>query len=303
MTPKKCLIVPSVMFALIACGIAQAQTVGRTAALSEIPVTGSPRYREAVSNFLKGNEPKIVGGKLAAKNAYPWQVSLGVSWIDDPYRAHFCGGTILSENWIVTAAHCLVDTAPKDIIVTAGTNELGVGGVRHNVNRIVVKSNYDPKTSNNDIALIELFKPLTFAAAVKSIPVVGAASETEQMKPGTLATVLGWGYTAEGGSKVRDLRFVDVPVVERVTCNRPLAYDGRVTANMICAGDLVGGKDSCQGDSGGPLTVNTTTGPQLAGIVSWGEGCARPNLVGIYTRAPIYVSWIAACIADPANCK
>jgi len=107
----------------------------------------------------------------------------------------------------------------------------------------------------------------------------------------------------EGGRKVRDLRFVDVPFVARGACNRPLAYDGRITDNMICAGQAVGGQDSCQGDSGGPLTVNTQTTPKLAGVVSWGDGCARPNKVGVYARVANYAPWIAACIAKPSECK
>lgn len=198
--------------------------------------------------------------------------------------------------------------AAKDIIVTAGTNELGVGGQRRNANRIIVKSSYTVRPTgegDSDIALIELLEPLILGPGVRAIAVVELAAEPELMKPGTLATVIGWGRTAEGGgNKVRDLRFVEVPLVDRdADCNRPLAYDGRISTNMICAGKLVGGKDSCQGDSGGPLTVQTTTGPQLAGIVSWGDGCARPNLVGVYTRAPVYAAWVKACVADSANCK
>lgn len=175
--------------------------------------------------------------------------------------------------------------------------------MRRTVNRIVVKSNYDSKTSNNDIALIELFQPLILGDSIKAISAVNATTEFEAMKPGAKATVVGWGLEVEGGEKVRTLRFVDVPLVDRATCNRPLSYDGRITANMICAGEMVGGKDSCQGDSGGPLTVNTSSGPQLAGVVSWGEGCARPNLVGVYTRVPIFAEWIASCVANPIACK
>ncbi len=108
----------------------------------------------------------------------------------------------------------------------------------------------------------------------------------------------------EGGNVVRDLRFLDsLPLVLRASCNGPLAYDGRITNNMICAGVQAGGMDSCQGDSGGPLTVSTTTTPKLAGIVSWGDGCARPNKVGVYTRVANYVDWVQQCVSGSATCN
>ena len=121
---------------------------------------------------------------------------------------------------------------------------------------------------------------------------------------GTPFVVTGWGATTEGGSKVRDLRFIDnLPFVTRTDCNAPLSYNGAITENMICAGVRSGGVDSCQGDSGGPLTFETGTAPKLAGVVSWGEGCARPNKVGVYTRVANYVDWVRACTTDPLTCN
>jgi secreted trypsin-like serine protease len=283
---------------------AGAQAARNIALSTSQPRGGSAPFREAVDRFLQRKEPKIVGGQVAPVGAYPWQVSLGVSWIADPYHAHFCGGTVYSASWIVTAAHCLEDTPPRDVIVTAGTNTLSTNGTRRNVNRIIVKSDFNrPTRWDNDIALIELFDPLPLGEAIKAIPVLTSAEELNLLKPDMPVVVVGWGATTEGGKKVRDLRFVEVPFVDRATCNRPLAYDGKITTNMLCAGQAAGGQDSCQGDSGGPLTVNTLTAPALAGVVSWGEGCARPNKVGIYARAANYVNWIAACVARPTECK
>jgi secreted trypsin-like serine protease len=284
-------------------GMSPAQQAGREPGLSEVAPGGPEDYRAAVASYFSGSETKIVGGKQAPLNAFPWQASIEVSWIDDPYRAHFCGGTIYADKWIVTAAHCVVSLSPKEISVTVGTNQLGSGGARFTVNRVISKSNYDPKTKEHDIALLELVRPLTFGSAVKSIPIVTPEQEPALMKPGADATVVGWGSTSADGKAVRDLRYVTVPIVDRTVCNRPLAYDGQVTANMLCAGEVLGGKDSCQGDSGGPLTVDTSTGPKLAGVVSFGKGCALPNLVGIYTRAPNYLAWITSCIASPSACQ
>lgn len=98
--------------------------------------SGSGPYNEAISNHISGTEPKIVGGKQAPAGSFPWQVSLGVSWFADPYREHFCGGTAYSATWIITAAHCVQNMEPTKIVVTAGTHQLGDGGIRRNVKQI-----------------------------------------------------------------------------------------------------------------------------------------------------------------------
>lgn len=90
---------------------------------------------------------------------------------------------------------------------------------------------------------------------------------------------------------------------ERTQCNRPLPYDGRISKNMLCAGEEIGGKDSCQGDSGGPLTASTRTKPLLVGVVSWGDGCGLPRRVGIYTRVANFAGWIKSCTADATKCN
>lgn len=273
--------------------------------LDDDPATqGSAPYKEAVRRFLRGEEPKIVGGKVAPDGAYPWQVSLGVSWITDPYRAHFCGGSIHSDKWIITAAHCTYGLMPSQIAVTAGTNRLAGSSTRRNVRRIIVHKNYNDDTTDNDISLLELQAPLPLSDLIKAVPLMAQSAEGALLAEGAPLVVTGWGATVEGGNKVRDLRYLDgIPFVPRVRCNRPLAYDGRVTNNMFCAGFEAGGGDSCQGDSGGPITVETATAPKLAGIVSWGDGCARPNKVGIYTRLVNYLSWIGTCVSNSPDCN
>jgi secreted trypsin-like serine protease len=271
--------------------------------LSSESIGGSAPYRDAVQRYLKNVEPKIVGGRPAQPGAFPWQVSLSVSWIAEAERAHFCGGTVYSDSWIVTAAHCVEDTAARDLVVVAGTNKLGMGGTRHNVERIIVNKDYNKATSDNDIALLQLRQPLSLNNNVKAIPLATSGTEGNLLKKDSPLVVTGWGATTEGGHSVRDLRFVEVPYVERDTCNRPLAYDGRITKNMICAGVDAGGKDSCQGDSGGPLTANTGSATTLVGVVSWGEGCAQPNRVGVYTRVANYADWVKGCASDPEKCE
>jgi secreted trypsin-like serine protease len=283
---------------------AQPQPASTASRLADTPIVGSDDYVDTVKAFFEGREPKIVGGKSAPISAFPWQVSLGISWIADDYRAHFCGGSVYSATWIVTAAHCVAKTSARDVIVTAGTDQLGKNGIRRNVRRIIVKSDYVAKTHDNDIALLELTSPLPMddITKIKAIALLSSGEDQLVLKDGVPLNVSGWGATQFGGESVRKLQFATIPLVATKMCNRALAYDGQITNNMICAGQMSGGTDSCQGDSGGPLALESSTNPRLAGIVSWGEGCARPNKVGVYTRVANYVSWVAACTASPASC-
>lgn len=271
--------------------------------LDNAPVTGSPEYQAAVKAFRNGEKKKIVGGKEAPEGAYPWQVSLIVSWIANPGDGHFCGGSILNDRWILTAAHCVVKNRPRDIHVVSGTNKLEATAVRSNIRRIIVHRGYKPKKEDNDIALLELYKPLQLGPKTASIDLLSPADENTSLTPGAPLTVSGWGAAKEGGSTVLDLQFVPVPFVSRETCNKPPSYWGAVSENMICAGKATGGVDSCQGDSGGPLITSTpSTPPRLAGVVSWGEGCAQPFKYGVYTRVAKYVDWVATCTGKPDKC-
>jgi secreted trypsin-like serine protease len=280
-----------------------AQTPAARLELRTAPTRGSPDFDDTVDRYLNKKQPKIVGGIAAPDGAHPWQVSLTVSWIADPGQAHFCGGSIFNDRWIVTAAHCLVRLRPEDVVVVTGTNTLQQGVVRANAVRLLVHKDYSPQTSDNDIALIELFQPLAAGPKTKPIALLETAQEGTALTSGRALLVTGWGATSEGGGVVRPLQQVTVPFVTREVCNDPLSYNGKVTSNMICAGKAEGGQDSCQGDSGGPLVDDPSGTPRLAGVVSWGEGCARPGKFGIYTRVPNYTAWIARCTATPDSCQ
>ena len=281
-----------------------AQTQASRLELRTAPTRGSPDFDDTVDRYLNKKQPKIVGGIAAADGAYPWQVSPTVSWIADPGQAHFCGGSIYNDRWIVTAAHCLAKLRPEDVVVVTGTNVLRQGVLRINAVRLLVHKDYVPQTNNNDVGLIELFQPLVVGPKTKPIALLETAQEGTVLTSSRSLIVTGWGATSEGGGVVRQLQQVTVPFVTREICNDPLSYNGRINANMICAGKAEGGADSCQGDSGGPL-VDDPSGPtpRLAGIVSWGEGCARPGKFGIYTRVANYTAWIARCTATPDTCQ
>jgi secreted trypsin-like serine protease len=267
-----------------------------------VETRGSQDYRKRVEEFLAGQTNKVVGGAVAPAGAYPWQVALLVSWIAEPHQAQFCGGSIRNSKWIVTAAHCVTGNQPQDIHVVAGVNVLSPGAVRVNVKRIISHRNYNADTQDNDIALLETLNDLALDDRKKAIELLTVAEEDQALAAGQMLTVTGWGATQQGGSTVRDLRFVDIPPVTRATCNQPASYHNRITENMICAGRALGGQDSCQGDSGGPLVTKSATTPKLAGVVSWGEGCAQAGKYGVYTRVTRYNQWVDQCMAQPSSC-
>jgi secreted trypsin-like serine protease len=270
-------------------GAAQEPTAGTFKA------TGNTDYDDAVMRFIKGDAPKIVGGVPATPGAYPWQVSLVVSNISDAGRAHFCGGSIHSARWIITAAHCMAGLTSSQFQAIVGTHTLSKSSDRQSVKRRIIHGDYQ-KTArhDSDIALIELEQALDLSGSAKPVTVLSTADESGILVEDRELIVTGWGATVQGGGVVRDLRQVRIPFTTRQTCSDPLSYGNLITDTMICAGLAAGGMDSCQGDSGGPL-VSTTSPALLVGIVSWGEGCARPAKYGVYTRIANFKSWIDAC--------
>ncbi len=234
-------------------------------------------------------DPKIVGGSPSAAGSWPWQVQLSFSggWT--------CGGSILSADWIVTAAHCVEDggsiVAANTVTVRAGATAWGSGTVR-TVSQVIAHSSYSPSTYDNDIALLRLSTPLTFGSSIGAVEPLLAADEATLAANGIQGTVTGWGTTSSGGSGSSLLRQVTLPMISTASCKLS-AYGSEITDNMICAGLGTGEKDSCQGDSGGPLVVpNRRGGWLLAGVVSWGEGCAQASYPGVYSRVSRYTAWL-----------
>lgn len=244
--------------------------------------------------------PQIVGGEKAAPGEFPWQVALLDSSINNTFNAQFCGGALIDERWVVTAAHCVFDgrvEPPGAVDILVGTTSLKSGGIRIDLDTIVVHPRYNERTSENDIALLRLVEPVD----VETLPVVTLGEETALTSAGTLATAIGWGDTLVKGERFPvDLRKVNVPIVTNRVCNGPRSYAGEVRPKMLCAGFAAGGKDSCQGDSGGPLVVpDGDGGLALAGITSWGARCAAPNKYGVYTRVARFATWIEKVLAAP----
>ncbi len=264
-------------------------------------------YDEALARHARHETSKIIGGEEAVDGSLPWQVSLGVARINDARAAHFCGGSVVSATWIVTAAHCVTRLTPDKVQVVAGSNTLKPGMPRYAVKRIIVHPAFATATMDRDIALLELAQPLPMGERIQAIGLLRTGQEKRNLVKDAALTVTGWGVTVEAGVAVASLRALDVPLVLRRSCNRALAYDGAISSNMICAGYPTGGRDACQGDSGGPLTIDLEIGgkrtPTLAGIVSWGDGCAHVDKVGVYTRVAKFTAWVGACIASGPGCQ
>lgn len=231
---------------------------------------------------------RIIGGEAATAEAWPWMVALLSNSGGSVNQRQFCGGTLISTEMVMTAAHCVEDLVATDLSVFYGTHDLSdSSGTEIQVAEITLHEQYDPYTAENDIALLKLVSPLS------SVSPLGLATDAMllEMPERALFTTVGWGTTSTSVlNTVDQLQQVELPPVTQAMCN--LAYPGEVSDKMICAGFLQGGKDSCQGDSGGPLLMYSKGEWYQTGIVSWGKGCAEPLAYGVYTRIPSYLSWI-----------
>ncbi len=228
---------------------------------------------------------EIVGGLDTDITVVPYQVSL------QDYLGHFCGGTIVSERWIVSAAHC----GSPDFVVAGGTllSEPD-SGQTVSVARTILFPGYVDVRDGGDISLIELAEPLRLnGTTVKAIRPLQQAG-TELDAPGVVARVSGWGLLDELDETLPDvLQSVEVPIVNLADASADYGFD--LSSDQLPAGLRgVGGKDSCQGDSGGPLVITdpATDETFLAGVVSWGTGCADASAPGMYARVTSFSAFL-----------
>ncbi|MBO9667336.1 MAG: serine protease [Bdellovibrio sp.] len=227
------------------------------------------------------NAANIIGGDEATPGEFPYIVALYGLY------GHYCGGSLIAPNWVLTAAHCV--KAPNNLrSLKIGLHEQSD---TRNVEtfkpkRIVAYPRYNGSTTNGDFALVEL-------SGNSQYPVIPLNTMELQVSPQNplTATIAGWGSEREGASQgAVALQKVDVPLVTFEKCNK--AYKGKITELMLCAGYPEGGKDSCQGDSGGPLVLKRDGQDVLIGIVSWGDGCGRRGVPGVYSKVSAAIDWI-----------
>nr|DBA20933.1 TPA: hypothetical protein GDO54_017664 [Pyxicephalus adspersus] len=243
-----------------------------------VPVTDDPNVR-------------IVGGTDSLKGEFPWQVQ----FIYKENKDGFCGGSIVNERWIVTAAHCFVGITVGNFSVVAGEHNTGVKeGTEQEleVTKIINYPTYNATKNkyNNDIALAQLEKPLTLNDYARPICIGNKEFTDRLLNIIPHSWVTGWGNVRYKGRQAVKLQKLAVPFVDRATCKKSSRYS--VTTSMFCAGFSDGEKDACQGDSGGPHASEFRNTWFLTGITSWGDKCAQKDRYGVYTRVSRFTDWI-----------
>ncbi|XP_059224579.1 trypsin-like [Stomoxys calcitrans] len=229
--------------------------------------------------LLHGRHGRIVNGVETTIEKHPYQVSLLTY-----SGGHFCGGALISEDIIVTAAHCMLAYSAKQVRVRLGSNEYEKGGEWVAVKSLKYHEGFNPLSMMNDIAVIKMSSPVRQSAKIRYIPMA-----TKTPATGTSAMVTGWGVqcflTCTTKSKI--LKEVDVNIINEKDCaSSEYKYGSTVKPTMVCA--AAPGKSSCQGDSGGPLVAEG----KLVGIVSWSVGCGSDGFPGVYADVPSLRAWI-----------
>ncbi|XP_065091470.1 proclotting enzyme-like [Ochlerotatus camptorhynchus] len=230
---------------------------------------------------------KIAGGRPADPGEWPWMAAL----IPNNGQQQFCGGVLVTDRHVMTAAHCVLNLKIHQFLVRLGEydftqyNETRSRDFR--VTEIRSHVDFDPVSYENDIAMMKLFRPSYFNSYIWPI----CMPPLDDSWDGYRAVVVGWGTQFFGGPHSKVLMEVALPIWSNRDCQD--VYINRIYESSICAGDYGGGKDSCQGDSGGPLMLQLPNNRWVAvGIVSWGIRCGEANHPGIYTRVSSYVRWI-----------
>lgn len=241
-----------------------------------------------------GLSGRIVNGTIAELRQFPHQVSLRRSY----NSRHFCGGSLIDAKHVITAAHCMFmqDSVIQawTVMVVGGELQLSkdtANGQKRGVDKIYVHPGFSDSTLQNDVAVLVLKVGFTLNAHVNVVPLASSTAV-----PNTMCQVVGWGYPSEDVHHVTDdLMYVDVPLLSYSKCRDLLAEISDFPPGMLCAGYEEGQKDACQGDSGGGMICRGV----LTGVISGGNGCARPRLPGVYSDVFFFKTWVTNIMNNP----
>ncbi|CAH1389349.1 unnamed protein product [Nezara viridula] len=244
-------------------------------------------------------QPRIVGGQPAELGAWPWIALLGYRTKNSPGPYWQCGGSLISERYVITAAHCINPRPLTLYIIRLGESELdndndGATPIDILVESVLAHPNYSFSTKLDDIGLVKLKETVPFSRNVQPICLPKPPEMRSQAFVKYFPFVAGWGSTASGGGPAsKKLLQIQVPVTDNESCDKVYTPKGaRILSKQLCAGYPKGGKDACQGDSGGPLMLPKGSSYYLIGVVSFGYGCAQAGFPGVYTRVTSYLDWI-----------
>ncbi|XP_063397502.1 chymotrypsin-like serine proteinase [Mytilus trossulus] len=242
---------------------------------------------------VDGLTSKIVGGSNADISDYPWQVSLQLRSSGSWY--HICGGSIINNNWVVTAAHCVDGSSTNNLRIAAGMTLLSdTSRTVRTLNRVIMHPSYSGSAAGypNDIALLELSQSLSFGANIDAIAVPSTQDFT-----GSRCFLSGWGRLTGSGSSPNNLQDVEMTVISNSECStRWSSVSGAsINSGHICI--LESGKSACSGDSGGPMTCYSGNTPYLAGATSWGISTCSGSFPSVYARLTSFRSWISTYVS------
>ncbi|XP_077065058.1 transmembrane protease serine 13a [Siphateles boraxobius] len=279
--------VNSEMSVALTVGSTSAKLIQGLVSVSSSCLNNSAVSLECTDCGKQQSASKIIGGTASKLGQWPWQVSLHFN------GRHACGGSLISPDFVVSAAHCF-----QSSLANSGNWRVYVGTISQNtpqapliVKKIIVNTNYNRNTNDYDIALLKLTSPVAFSNTIQPICL---PTFDQTFSDGLECRTSGFGTTQEGADHSSTILMdVSVDVIDTRVCNSSQVYRGAITKNMMCAGDMDGGRDSCQGDSGGPLMCVGDNGRwYLAGITSWGAGCGQRQKPGVYSRVTSLLPWI-----------
>lgn len=266
--------------------------------------TAAATSRGPIAEENRSRDTKIIGGtKIVPSVPIPWMASL-----KDSTTFHLCGGSVIAENVVLTAAHCIAQHEgmewfdrrfPYVAVGNHDSNEQYLSLDSMIQPKIsVIHPNYNETTVQSDIALLFFDRTLTDLNGVTSV--IRLPEKGQQVPSGSPVSIYGWGLISEDSIfPSNQMQRADVILYDKDLCGKTSKYGpDALSYGMICAGNIEqGGVDSCAGDSGGPLVYNEGNNPVQIGVVSWGDGCGKPGYPGVYTETQAYLDWIEETIA------